>query len=339
MAFDKSYRTPAVLTGIARGVMDGVFGASVVSQYLPMRENRTLTFDFQVDQTTLPRAASFRSWNTEADVTVAAGAQSRQGKLPPISRRYNIDEYSHLVLTGGDLGAEFEAKTSQIAAEIAVRFVEGAAEAIETGKMQIDERNLSFEIDYGRKAALTATAPVVWSDPAADVIADLEALRAAYGSNPGTVMVPWTVQQHLSRNTSVIKFALGRGTDLPAQVSYADALSVLANFGFTGIVSNDERLIDHNGVERTLFSQEKVIFLPGVGSNALAVASGAGALGSVDLGVTAESLSSENGVGGTAGAFAGALASHNPEGYDVLVSAIGLPILQNANATAALQVL
>lgn len=338
MAFDKAYRTPSALTGIARGALQGVYESSMVSRYLPLSENQRLDFNFTTNSTTLPRAASYRSFNTEADQTVFEGGQSAQGKLPPISRRYNVDEYSHIQMIGGDLGAEFERKAEAIAAQVAVRLIQGAADSIETGRLEINERGLRFELDYGRRSELTATAATAWTDPDADVIGDLEALRDAFGSTPGGVLIPETVQRHLSFNKGIIEFAVGRADNLPSRVSYTDVLSVLGSFGFSNFFTNREEFIDQNGSARTLFSQDKVIFLPGE-QNALGTALGSGPLGTTDIGVAAESLNPENGIGGTPGVFAGALASHNPEGFDVLVSAIGLPILQNADRTAVMTVL
>lgn len=339
MAFTKDHRTPAALTGIARGTADAVFGESLVSGYLPFSENRTLDYSFTPGSVALPEAARFRSFNTESDTASFDGAQARQGKLPPISRRLEVDELSYLKLTGGDIGATFEDYARKIAAQVATRLVQAGAEAIETGKATIDERGVKFEIDYGRKAGLTATAGTVWSNTAANVIGDLEALRAVYDAQPGAILLPLTVQQHLSRNVGIIKFVTQRGTDLPDRVSYDDVLSVLASFGFTGLFTNSEKLIDSKGVTRSLFSQDKVVFLPGATQTAFATATGSGPLGTTDLGVTAESLSSENGLGSTAGLAAGALHQSDPEGFAVLVSAIGLPVVSNANATASLKVL
>lgn len=339
MAFDKAFRTPAVLSGVARGTIEGVLGGSIVSDYFTVKQNQGLTFDFTVGQAGLPESARFRSFNTESDQTADEGVSARHGKLPPISRRHNVDEYSHLKLIGGDLGAEFEAKTERIAAQIAMRLIEAAAETIETGKLNIAERNLAFELDFGRKAGLTDTAAALWSDPDAAVIDDLEALRAAYGRVPGGILMSDQVLQLLTKNVELIKYVVGRGTDLPDRVSIMDVLSALASFGFSNVLTNSERLIDHSGNERALFSPGKVIFLPGAEQTALTVASGSGPLGTIDFGITAEALDADNGVGGTPGAFAGAIRSHDPEGYDVLVSAIALPVNRNANATASLQVL
>lgn len=338
MAFDKQHRTPAVLTGVARGAFQGVYGASMVSDFLPAKANQKLTFDFQPNATALTQAANFRSWNTESDQTKFPGAVSKQGKLPPISRRYNVDEYTHLTMIGGDLGAEFERKAEAIAAQIAMRFVQAAAEAIETGKVTIKERGLDFQVDYGRKAALTATAPKVWSDPTADIIGDLKAMRLAYGSNPASLLVPFAVKEHISKNTAIIELALGRASDLPTAIPYEQALSVLRQYEFGNLVTNDERLIDQTGTERSLFASDKVLFLPN-GSDAFATAMGSGPLGTLDLGITSEALEPDNGLGGSAGLIAGAYKTEDPNGFDVLVGGIGLPVVTAADRTASIKVL
>lgn len=338
MAFDKQFRTPATLTGIARGAFQGVYGASIVSDFLPPVANPKLDFSFTPNQTALTQSANFRSWNTESDQTKFEGALAKQGKLPPISRRYNVDEYTHLKMIGGDLGAEFERKAEAIAAQIAMRFVQAAAEAIETGSVTINERDLVLSVSYGRKAALTGTAATLWSSAAADIIGDLEAMRAVYGSNPGQILIPFAVQRYISKNTAIIQFALGRASDLPAQIPYEQALGVLAQFGFTGLRVNEERLVDQTGTERNLFSSDKVLFLPS-GSDAFATAMGSGPLGTLDLGITSESLEPENGLGGSAGLIAGAIKTEDPNGFDVLVGGIGLPVLTSADRTASIKVL
>lgn len=338
MAFDKSFKAPAVLSGVAQATFEGIYESSIVSNFMPVNENAGLSFNFSENDTSLPRTAKYRSFNTRADQTVSGGSKAHQGKLPPISRRYNVDEYSHITLIGGDLGAEFEKKTTQIAAEIAMRLVVGAAEAIETGKLSIQENGLQFDIDFGRKAELTASAPTVWTDPAADVIGDLTALRQVYGSTPGSIIIPETVLWALARNVGIIKFVVQRGSDLPTEVTLQDVMSVLANFGFTGLRTNDERYLDHDDNEQHLFSQDKVLFLPGEQS-VLSMATGGGSLGTLEVGIPAEALDPDAGVGKTPGLFAGALRDHDPEGYDVLVSTIALPVLRSANKTAALTVL
>lgn len=340
MTFTKNHRTPVQLTAVARAAFRAVIEQYRLAGFLPVRANYTLNFNFDINQTALPQAASYRSFNTESDVGTTEGRQSRQGKLPPISRRLHVDEYTELQLMGQSdaIGALFEDYARRIAAQIAARVLLAIGEAVETGKVTLNERGLSATIDYGRKAGHTAVAASgVWSG-ASTPVSDLEAARAVYGRSVGVTWISPEILYALQSNADLIKMALRRGTDLPSRISQTDVFSVLAEYGFGNVVVNDDRVLDQTGAEKRLVSSDKVLFLPSEGGSLLGAG---GALGTTDLGVTAESISQDVGISENErpGLFAGAIPSHDPEGYDVLDSAIVLPILSNADASFALDVL
>lgn len=341
MSFTTDFRTPSQLTGIARGTVEGLLETSVVSRFLPFKANESLTYSFSSAADMLPQAARFRSYNTESEVGRTHTSVSHMGELPPISQKLRVDEYSKLKLMGGDIGAEFENLTRTAAANVAARLVLAAGEAIAAGKVTIAERGLAVEIDFGRKSGLNATAGTLWNQPNAKILDDLEALRAVYGANPGAIHMSRKVMNHIATNQDIIKLVVGRGSDLPGRVSEADVRSILGAYGFTEILITDEQLINTAGQKQNVLPDDKVIFLPGGSSfgNAFAAATGTGSLGNIVFGIPAESLDSENGLDKKAGAAAGALKRDDPTGYDVLVSAIALPVLSNANAAASLKVL
>jgi hypothetical protein len=341
MTFTKNHRTPVQLTAVARAAFRAVMEQYRLAGFLPVRANYTLNFNFDVNQTSLPQAASYRSFNTESDVGTTEGTQSRQGKLPPISRRLHVDEYTELSLMGQTdaIGALFEDYARRIAAQIAARVVLAIGEAVETGKVTLNERGLSATIDYGRKAGHTAVAASgAWSGGASTPLDDLEAARQVYGRTVGVTWISPEIMAALATNADLIKTALRRGTDLPTRISQADVRSVLAEWGYGNVVVNDDRVIDQSGAEKRVISSDKLLFLPSEGGGLLGTG---GALGTTDLGVTAESISQDVGISENErpGLFSGAMPSHDPEGYDVLDSAIVLPILSNADATFALDVL
>lgn len=346
MAFDTRFSTPAALTGVARGAFQGVYQQSIVSNYLPIRTNAGISYQFTPNVKQLIEAARYRTFGAESDQAYFAPAAVMRGELPPISRRHTVDEYAALAMMAGDgeisrakrISDEFARKTEAIAAQIATRFIQAAAEGIETGKITLNERGLSFEIEFGRRPELTQTATKLWSDPTADVLGDLIMLRSIYGDHPGEILVSRQVMMHLERNAGLIEQATKSGLSGLERISPAAVRDVLAGFGFTGIVTNDERLIDTTGVERNLFSPEKVIFLPKIG-RPIDPVTGVGVLGTVQMGVTSESLEPGNGLGKTPGLAAGAIQHEDPNGYDILVTAVGLPVISGANDTAALTVL
>lgn len=340
MAFTKNHRSPVQLTAIARAAFRAILERYALAGFLPVSPNHTLSFNFNVNDTALPQAASYRSFNTESDVGATEGSESRSGKLPPISRRLHVDEHTELKLLGLDdaIGAKFEDYAARIAQQIAARVALGIGEAIQTGKLTLNERGLSAVIDYGRKAAHTATAASgAWSGGSATPIADLEAARAVYKRAVGTTWLSPEIMAALGTNVDFIKTAMKTSANLPSRISHDDIISTLASYGFGRVVINDDAVLNQAGTEQRLIASDKLLFLPAEGGGIL----GGGALGTTDVGITAESVSEDNGIAAAErpGLFAGALASNDPEGYDVLVSGIVLPVVTNANATFALDVL
>jgi len=331
MGYTKNFRTPVQLTGAARAAFRSLLGGYMTNALLPVNPTYDINFDFGVTEAALPPAASFRSFNSESDVGSIDNAERRAGKLPPISRRLHVDEYTQLSLYNAgqeQIGQKFEDYAIRIAQAIALRFVLAQAQALQTGAVTIAERELSFTVDFARKAGNSATASVPWSTVAtADPLTDLEGLRAAFGKAFGRVVISRQAMGYLQSNVNVIKLSLGRGTDLPSRISVEDVQAVFRDFQLGQIVVNEEVVTNSSGVEVPLFAADKVLILPS-----------SGAVGRTDVGVTAPSTRTDTGIAQTQrpGLFSGALESDDPSGYDVLVEAIGLPILTNANATAVL---
>lgn len=331
MAFTKNFRTPAQLTGVARGAFRAHVEKYVTAGLLPAKANYTLDFTLNVGESILPPAASYRSYSTESEVGTIVGGETRSGKLPPISIRTPVDEYQQLFMYGNQegIGAAFEERAIRNATAVGSRVVLAQAEAIQSGKVTIAERQLSFTIDFARKAALTATAGTAWSSTAtATPIADMEAIRTALGKSIVRNIVSQQTATYLQSNTDLMKLALGRGSDLPSRISWEDVRSVFRDWQLGELEINTQKVVNQAGTEVPLFSADKVIVLT------------ASQIGNTELGVTAEAMQQANGItqGQAAGLFSGATEADDPAGYNVLVSAIALPVAQSTNDTASLDV-
>ncbi|MFJ4173404.1 major capsid protein [Microbacterium sp. NPDC089696] len=330
MAFSKNHRTPAQLTAYARAAFRLHVEQYATAAMLPLEASPTLTYSVNIGQSVLPAAASFRSFNTESEVGELGGGQTAEGKLPPISIRIPVDEHQELVMYGMEdaIAAAFERRAERTAQAVGSRFVLAQAEALVTGKVTIAERKLNVIVDFGRKAAQTGTAPTLWTANGADPIADLDGMRAIMNKGISSVLMSRAILSLLQTNEEIIKLVVGRGSDLPSRVSEEDVRSVLRDWGYGEIRVNEQTIINRSGVEQTLFPADKIVLLSG------------SEFGSTKLGVTAESLSPENGIsrGEAAGLFSGATHTHDPEGYNVLVSAIGLPVVGTPDNTASLKV-
>lgn len=331
MPFTKNYRTPGQLTGAARGAFDAAFEGFSVASLLPANENYTLDYNFQRGAAPLPPAAKYRSWNTRSMVNTVGQGESASGKLPPTSIRLYVDEFQQLEMYGQNdaIGAKFEEYAIRNAQSIAFRVILAAAQAIQDGKVRIEERQLAFDIDFGRKASLSPNASVPWATVAtAKPLDDLEALRAVFGKRFGAIRMSQQSMGYLQRNVDLIKIALQKGSDLPSRISQEDVRSVFRDYGLGEIIIEDDVVMNTEGVEVPVFAANKVIITTG------------GSVGSTEIGVTAESLASDNGIARTEapGLFAGAIPVDDPTGYDVLVSGILLPVLTAPNNTAVLTV-
>jgi len=331
MPFTKNFRTPAQLTAVARAAFRAHLEKYSTATLLPSQANYTLDFTFGAGDDVLPAAASFRSYSTESEVGTLVGGETRQGKLPPISIRTHVDEEQQLFMYNNQegIGAAFEKRAVRNAQAVGSRIVLAQAEAIQDGKVTIAERNLVLEVNFARKAALTATAGTPWSTTAtATPLADLEAMRNVLGKRIVKSIVSQQAATYLQTNVDLIKTALGRGTDLPTRISWADVQAVFRDFNVGELEINTETVVNRAGAEVPVYATDKVVILAGT------------QVGSTELGVTAESLRADNGIsqGEAPGLFSGASEQDDPSGYNVLVSAIALPVARATNNTASLDV-
>lgn len=330
MAFSKNFRTPAQLTGVARAAFRAFVEQYQVSNLLPIEAYRGLDFTYGDVAGALPAAAVYRAFDTESSVGEIPAGSSKSGKLPPISQRHPVGEYQQLKMYGDNdgIGEAFEQRAIRSAQAIGARVILAAYQALATGSVSIVENGMNFSVNYGRTAGLTANAATAWSTIAtADPITDLETLRAIYKRPIGRVVLSRQAMNYLQTNTNIIKLVLGRGSDLVPRVSVADVQSVFSDYDLGQIVVNEETVTDTSGSVGAVVAADKVLILPAGGS-----------VGSTKVGIPVEAIEDDNGIASSerAGLFAGALARHDSGGYNVLVSGIVLPVLDNPDATATL---
>lgn len=331
MGFTKNHRNPTQLTAVARAAFDAEIDRfPVLKALFPVLENFTLDYSFNPGSAKLPAAAKFRAFGTESMVGETDGAQASSGKLPPTSIRLPVDEHQQLQMYGQNaaIGAKFDDYAAQNAQSIAFRAILGAGEALSAGKVSIDERKMRLDIDFMRPEALDATASKVWTAADSSPLSDLEGLRAALGKRVAQTTLSRSLLIALQRNKEMISF-IQPGVTGATRVSAQDVISYLIGEGYGQIVIDESVVPNKSGVEVPVFDEKKVIMTAG------------GAVGSIELGVTAEAIAPANGIPAqdAPGLFSGAIETTDPEGFDVLVAAILLPVLGSPRNTATLKAL
>ncbi|WP_243063192.1 major capsid protein [Humibacter sp. RRB41] len=345
MVYSSSFRTAAQLTAVARAAADATLASFVLPSYLPSVDNIGLSYDFDINSLQLTEAASFRAYDAESPFGKTPGGKSVQGKLPAISRKLRVSEYDQLTLFGQTdaIGGKFEDYAERNGAAIAARVALAQGQAVETGTITLNENGLIFTIDFARAAGNTVTAGTVWTTTSANALSDLTTWAAAYravtGVSPAIAMISSSVIAALQKNTSIIGAATGLASaSLPAIISQDQVKAVFSSFGFGQIIINDDQIV-YKGATQRIVGSNKLIWLPASGGPQLGGVGGV--LGSTQWGIPAEAINSDYGISTAEapGVFAAAFHDSDPEGHNVLASAIVLPVLQSANYTFAAQVI
>jgi len=344
--YHDGFRTATQLTVEARAAADVVTAADPLSGFLPPVENDTLDYDLGADDLGLPRAASFRSYDSTAPFGRERSVGSRKGSLPASSIKLPLGEYSQLQLRQASddaIGAALERKALQNGQSVAIRAILARAEAISTGKVSLaNENGITVEIDFGRLPAHTVTAATAWTDPNALALTDIIAYQAAYdlanGGPAGGAITSSRVLNALSINKEVIAAATGRGDSGLNRIGRSDVLSVLSDYGITSVIVYDKQYEDVTGTMRRAIADDRFILTPSQDDSVSLIG---GSLGSTEWGIPAEALQPAYGISGgeQAGIFAGAFSHPDPEGMYVLASSIFLPVLRKPNATFAADVI
>lgn len=341
MDYSKAFRTATQLTGIARAAADALLASFQLPAWLPSKDNFGLSYNFDINSLQLTDAATFRSYDAEAPFGKTPGATSRQGKLPPISRKLRVSEFDELTLfrQTDAIGSKFEDYAERLGGQVAARIALAQGNAVETGQITINENKLIFTIDFGRNGGNAVTAGTLWSTITAPALTDLATWKATYvalnGYPPAVAMISTAIMSALQKNQSIIGAAVGQAVaNQPPIISQDQVRAVFQQYGYGRIVINDDQVVVA-GVTTRILSSQKLIWLPESGG--LNLGGAGGVLGRTDWGIPAEAINSEYGISGSdmPGLFSAAFHDNDPEGHNVLASAIALPVVESANATFA----
>lgn len=337
------FRTAVQLTVEARAAADVTTDADALSGYLPPVENQTLDFDLDNDTVGLPRAATFRSYDASAPYGREESVGGRKGKLPAASIKLPLGELQQLQLQGAGadtIGDALERKARQNGQSIAIRAILARGEAISTGQVTLNENNLTTVVNFGRNAGHSVAATTPWSNPTAQALSEFLAWQTVYRNTNGAdaqgVILSSQILAYLCVNEEFIAAAMGTGSSGLNRISPADVRSVLASYGTTDVIVYDGQYKDHTGANVRPIAADRFVLVPPRGLVSLE----SGPLGTTQWGVPAEALQTQYGISESdrPGVFAGAFSRTDPEGIDVLASAIFLPVLGDPDLTLSADV-
>lgn len=189
--------TPVEATGIARTeiqLREQAKGS--LSQWLPNVYVADTSVKFYKGDHGLVDEAHYRAFNAAPEIIGSGPLESALVELPAVSNNQPIDESTQKALRrlpDDQVRKSVEAAIRRAAWSIADRNERTRGGVIHSGKATATQHNFILNDDFGRNAALSITAPILWSDQAADGLGQIEQWIEVYaehnnGEAPGAII-------------------------------------------------------------------------------------------------------------------------------------------------------
>ena len=330
--------TPLELTTAARmSAEEYERSKGSLSEFLPNTMVDDLVVRLSADSNGLSEAAEFRAYDAETPIGSTPGGKRVTVELPALGQKVRVSEYDQLRQRGN---ANPEIVKNSIG-RAAVRTARSVADRMElmrgqvlaTGKATINENQFIGESDFGRDEDMAVTAATPWGNagsatPMTDLMALVEAYTDKNGEAPGTLVLSKRAHASLMR-ADEIRGMMTTPT-APGMVSAQFVSDTFAAYGLPQILVYDRR-VRVGGQSVRVLDEDKALLLPSEGS----------ALGATFWGTTLEATDPNYGVAedDRPGIVVGALKDYDPMGVWVHASAIGMPVLADANLAMAATVL
>ena len=302
--------------------------------FLPNEHSLSHTVTFEVGDNGYVEAAEYRAYDAETPI----GGRGEGGRrvtleLPPLGQKRRVSEYEQL----RHLGDGGESAMRNALGRAAVQRGEAVADRIElergrvlvSGKAAINENGFIVESDFGRDQELTVTAGTKWGEASADPVQDILDWQEAYvdknGEAPAYIVASTKAISALSKFSGFLpKDSVRR------RASFDEINALLDAEGLPTLVKYDRRVRVNAKSERVI-PEETLLFLPGDDAG----------LGKTFWGTTLESLDQDYSLQAEErpGIVASAFKTNDPIAAWVKASAIGMPVLANANLAMAATVL
>lgn len=342
MELINDFATPVELTGVARASLaeyEAAQGGLV--QYLPNITSDSRVVRFSIAATGMNEIASYRSFDAESAIGSGMGGDGAGiAELPPVSQKLRIAELDLVDSQGANapeakknLAAKYAAATTRAVAD-AVEVLRG--QALENGKIVINDGGFHSTVDFERPAELTATGGPLWSDSATEILAEIDAHCEAFSDANGGVeatriIVSRKALQSLLTHPELAALVAGQnaGSDaiIPNRVSQDALNGALAGFGLPQIDVYNRR-VNKAGVMTPVLSGHKAIFV-------------SDDTGRTVWGPTAEANEAGYGIGAEdrPGIAVGAYKTNDPIAQWVKAAATSLPILSNGARSMSVEIL
>ena len=344
---DTEFIEPTELTGLIRAALSDLqVNRFTLSRWLPNVSVDDIAYEFTKGGGGLAETASYRSWDAESKIGRREGIGRVMGELPPISEKIPLNEYDSLRLRNLDTNDErvlalLARDAQRIARNIGARFEMVRGSVLVNAQAPITE--LQQTVDFGRIAAHSVVAAVLWSDhtnatPLTDLRSWVNTYEDTNGETPAVILAPVGVVTHFGMCEQVIRQVYPLAPAGTAPMLNTDQVnSVLRSLDLPAFEVYDAR-VKVDGVSTRITPANAIALLPAAGATTAAQPTD---LGATLLGTTAEALESEYNLVASEqpGIVAATYKSKDPIRLWTHAAAVGLPILREPNLTFKAQVI
>ena len=313
---------PAELTAFSRTAGDAL-DVGALNAILPNTYQDEVKFSWRINEV-LSELAEFGEFDTEAPIGGKGKSKEQTIRLIPVMLKKRLSEYEQ-VTDPERVRQLADDRAVEVVTSILNRLNKARAEALVTGKLELNENKVIQTVNFGRKASHTVTATTLWSATGADPIADLRGWFDLVSDDSGVMPDAAITSSRVLRSVGGALAGAGYITGNSPTVSQSVVNEVLAAFGLPSLTVDDRKI---GGVR--LVPDDRIIVAPT-----------GGVAGATVYAPTVESSDPRFALasGDRSGIVAGLYREDDPPVAWVIGKAVALPILANPDTTLAAKVL
>jgi hypothetical protein len=223
-------------------------------------------------------AATYRAWDAQTRVaTREINRWVTEGKLLPLGQKYIVGELETILenvqrgMDGRDLVDSLYDDVAAHVLSIKHRMELAAGDLLVDGKFTLtNENRLTIEADHKVPAANMPSAPVDWSDPTADILADelrwIEVLRASGAPSPTRALTSYKTWAYMLGNDSYRAAYYGSvnsASTIPTAVLARNEVNVVRDrYGLPPITTYDVKIPMPDGTDQRVLPENMFFLLP-----------------------------------------------------------------------------
>lgn len=277
---NRDFIEPEVAISLARNELADfeINSGSSLAGYLPSQEVADVEYEIEKNSNDLITAANWRMFGGNTTSERWGEGEKARGRLMPLSRNFILEEETRLRMRNDSHNAirlETATLVRRAARAIALQVNLQRANALVNGRVDIfGSGGLRQTVDFGRKAEFNVTAPTLFTDPASDPIAYIEALVDLYelenGFRPAEMLMSTAVRRAIFSNPKVSVMATNN-KEATRRATDGEVNALLEMYGLPPIkiIQNNRVKVDNLDTGQTevrsLLPEDSIIFTAGQG--------------------------------------------------------------------------